>query len=52
MTLFTTLRTAVRKRAAYLRTLREIQGISPRVAEDIGLYPASAERVARKAIYG
>jgi uncharacterized protein YjiS (DUF1127 family) len=52
MTLFTTLRTAVRNHNAYRRTVRELQGLSPRVAEDIGLFPASAERIARKAVYG
>jgi uncharacterized protein YjiS (DUF1127 family) len=52
MTLFTNLRLAVQKRAAYRRTVYELQGISPRVAEDIGVFPAGAERIAHKAIYG
>lgn len=52
MTLFSTLRTAVQKRAAYTRTVYELQGISPRVAEDIGVFPAGAARIAREAVYG
>lgn len=52
MTLFTSLRDSLRKRAAYRRTLRDLRDLSPRVAADIGLSTAGAERLARKAIYG
>ncbi len=52
MTLFTQLRAAVRKRAAYARTLHELRGIPEALAEDTGIYPGDARRLARKAVYG
>ncbi len=52
MSIFSQLRAAVQKRAAYNRTVFELRGISAHTAEDIGLFPASAERLAREAIYG
>lgn len=52
MTLMTTLRDALRKRAAYRHTLRELRALSPRLAEDAGLFPTGAERIAHAAIYG
>jgi uncharacterized protein YjiS (DUF1127 family) len=52
MTLFTNLRTAVQKRAAYRRTVNELNAIPAYLAEDIGIYPGQAPRLAREAVYG
>jgi uncharacterized protein YjiS (DUF1127 family) len=52
MSLITSLRDAARKRAAYRRTLFELQGISASLAEDIGIFPGDARRLAREAVYG
>jgi uncharacterized protein YjiS (DUF1127 family) len=51
MSLFSQLRAAVQKRVAYNQTVFELRGLTDRIAEDIGLYPADAERLAREAIY-
>ncbi len=51
MSLFSQLRAAVQKRAAYNQTVFELRGLNGRTAEDIGLFPADAERLAREAIY-
>ena len=52
MTLFTTLRDAAQKRAAYRRTVFELRGIPAGLAEDLGIYPGDAKRLARDAVYG
>ena len=52
MTLLKTLRDAARKRAAYRRTLHELRGVPEHLAEDMGIYPGDAKRLAREAIYG
>ncbi|MEO8241047.1 MAG: DUF1127 domain-containing protein [bacterium] len=50
--LFTTLRTNIAKRAMYRRTRNELAGLSMAMAEDIGIHPADAEAVARRAVWG
>ena len=48
----THLRDAARKRAAYRRTLHELRGVPSHLAEDLGIYPGDAKRLAREAVYG
>jgi uncharacterized protein YjiS (DUF1127 family) len=52
MTLLTNLRDAAQKRAAYRRTLNELRGVPEHLAEDLGIYPGDARRLAREAVYG
>lgn len=52
MIVFEKLKTALRNRALYLRTRDEIASLSPMMAQDVGLAPANAGRIARKAVYG
>lgn len=52
MSLITSLRDAARKRAAYRRTLFELQGVPSSLAEDIGIFPGDARKLAREAVYG
>lgn len=52
MSLFSHLRAAVQKRAAYKRTVFELRGIPAGLADDTGIYPGDAKRLARAAIYG
>ena len=52
MTLLNTLRDAARRRAAYRRTLNELRGVPEHLAEDLGIYPGDAKRLAREAVYG
>jgi len=52
MSLFTQLRAAVRRHAEYQRTLGELRGIPEAFAEDTGIYPGDARRLARAAVYG
>lgn len=53
MTMLSTFRSAVQRRAAYLRTKREIANLPVEFAvEDLGIYPGDAEKIAAKAVYG
>lgn len=52
MSLFTQLRAAVRKRAAYRQTLHELRGVPESLAEDLNIWPGDARRLAHAAIYG
>lgn len=52
MSMLINLREAAQKRAAYRRTLYELRGVPTYLAEDIGIYPGDARRVAREAVYG
>ena len=52
MSLISQLRTAAQKRAAYRRTLFELRGVPASLAEDTGIYPGDAKRLARQAVYG
>ncbi len=46
------LKTAARKRAAYHRTVAEIEAMSLDVALDLAIYRGAARRIAHDAIYG
>lgn len=52
MSLITSLRAAAQKRAAYRRTLFELQGIPASLSEDVAIFPGDACRLAREAVYG
>jgi uncharacterized protein YjiS (DUF1127 family) len=53
MTAVETLRDALAKRAAYHRTIREIEAIPAELAiEDMGINPYDAKAIARAAVYG
>lgn len=51
-TLFDTIRDSAAKRRAFRRTLSEIRGLPLAVAQDLGINPGDAERIARQAVYG
>lgn len=40
------------KRAAYLRTVEEIEGMSLQTAWDLGLFREDAHKIAKTAVYG
>lgn len=46
------LRTAAQNRAAYMRTVREIESMPLSVAIDLDIYPPDARAIARRAVYG
>ncbi len=53
MTVIGSIRSALHKRAAYLRTKRELESLPREVAlEDLGIYPGDAGSIARRAVYG
>ena len=52
MNLFSTIRAALQKRAAYVRTRNEIREMPLSIALDLGIYRGDAEVIARQAIYG
>ncbi|SLN12125.1 hypothetical protein [Pseudooctadecabacter jejudonensis] len=53
MTMFTTLRDRLAKRAAYNRTRAEIARLPHDLAvEDLGLCPGDAKEIAARAVYG
>ena len=52
MTFVSTLRDRMNKRAAYLRTKRELESLPLDVALDLDIHPGDASRIARKAVYG
>ena len=53
MTMIHTVRTAVQKRIAYLRTKRELEALPRDLAvEDLGFYPGDAHKIASRAVYG
>jgi hypothetical protein len=47
-----TLKNAASKRAAYNRTVAEIESMPLSVALDLGIYKGDAHRIAQRAIYG
>jgi len=51
-TLFTTYRQAAAKRALYRRTRDALYNLPDHLALDLGIFPADAERIARKAVWG
>lgn len=53
MTTFASVRSALQKRAAYRQTRFEISQLPVELAvEDLGLLPADADAIARRAVYG
>lgn len=50
--MFTRLKENARKRATYWRTVREIQSMPQDVADDLGIAPLDAHRIARQVVYG
>jgi len=52
MKVLTTVRTAMRKHAAYLRLKNELASMPQDVAIDLGLFREDAAKIASKAIYG
>lgn len=42
----------LKKRAAYARTVRELRNLPVDTALDLDIYPADAERLAHRAVYG
>ena len=47
-----TLKQAVRRRAVYKQTLRELNALTERELNDLGMHPAMISQVAREAAYG
>lgn len=52
MTVLSTVSTAVRKRATYLRTKAELENMPTQTAIDLGLFKEDARKVAYRAVYG
>lgn len=52
MTVLNTVRTAVTKRASYLRTKAELRNMPTDVAIDLGLFKEDAAKNAYRAVYG
>lgn len=48
----TGLKLAMRRRAVYRQTLRELNALTPRDMQDLGLHQADIARIAREAAYG
>lgn len=46
------MKSAAVRRAAYNRTVREIQSMPFDVAQDLGIFREDARELARKAVYG
>ena len=51
-TLIARLRAKAAAHAAYRRFRNEIAALSPAEALDLGIFPADADRIARKAVWG
>jgi hypothetical protein len=52
MTFISTLKTAAQKRAAYSRTVAELESLPLDVALDLDIYKGDARQIARRAVYG
>ena len=52
MTFIDRVTTAARKRAAYQRTVAELENLPLDVALDLDIYPGDARRIAYRAVYG
>ncbi len=46
------IRAAAGRYAQYRRIVNEIEGMSAREANDLGIYPTDARRIAHEAVYG
>ena len=42
----------LKKRAAFYRTVRELETLSPDVARDLNIYPGDARSIAYQTVYG
>jgi hypothetical protein len=51
-TLMTRIQASLRKRAAYARTVAEIEAMPLEVAIDLDIYKPDAAKIAAKAVYG
>jgi uncharacterized protein YjiS (DUF1127 family) len=51
MNIISTLKSAAQKRAAYSRTVAELQRLPLDVALDLGIHRGDARRIARMAVY-
>ncbi|MFZ7089828.1 hypothetical protein [Primorskyibacter sp. 2E233] len=49
---FNTVRVRMEKRAQYNRTVHEIRNMPQDVAQDLGIFPGDARRIAHEAVYG
>jgi hypothetical protein len=52
MTVIEQLKSAAAKRAAYHRTVAELEAMPLEVALDLNIYRGDARRIARQAVYG
>ena len=52
MTILNSVRSALRRRAAYLRTKRQIEALPLDVALDLDLHREDAAKIANRAVYG
>ena len=52
MKLISTIREALQKHAAYIRTRNEIRDMPLEIALDLNIYRGDADALARQAIYG
>ncbi len=52
MNVLKTVRTAMHKRALYIRTKREIEMMPLDVALDLGIFREDATKIASRAVYG
>jgi len=52
MSILNKFRNAREKRAAYYRTVAEIEAMSTETAIDLGIFREDARRIAQQAIYG
>jgi uncharacterized protein YjiS (DUF1127 family) len=52
MSMMNTLRTAMEKRALYVRTRNEIRAMPRDVGHDLGIFPDDADQIAWAAVYG
>jgi hypothetical protein len=50
--IISTLKTAARKRAAYNRTVAELEALPLDVALDLDIYRGDARKIAHRAVYG
>ncbi|WP_374646081.1 DUF1127 domain-containing protein [Tabrizicola sp.] len=52
LNVFDMLKTAAVNYARYIQTRNEIANLPAEIAQDLGILPSDAERIAREAVYG
>ncbi|WP_145953374.1 DUF1127 domain-containing protein [Oceaniglobus indicus] len=52
MTFFDQIRTAIRQRLAYRRTVAELSRLPNDIALDLNIYQGDARQIAHRAVYG